>query len=183
MRVKSKTGAIHVRFAKPAFSNADEKGVFDRVYNTRMDTITGQIHAEALHGGSGGETVLTTKTGLLDLRVTPIGDQASRVETSTMTGLNKVIVEAPMQGSTLKNLTAIHRTRTSGMLDVNYPREWEGRVHAWCKGTGQVDVQGEGLHVQGRGTDVYAWRGEDAAKNGKTIEAVSEGTGMVRFHA
>ena len=163
--------------------NNNYKGVFERVYNTRMDTNTGQIYADVLHGGAGGETVLTTKTGLLDLRVTPVGDEASRIETSTATGLNKVTVEAPMQGITLKNLTAVHRTRSTGMLDVHYPPEWEGRVHAWCRGTGAVDVQGMGLNFQRGGKDVYAWRGNDASKNGNVIEVVSEGTGFVRFRA
>jgi hypothetical protein len=183
VRIKSKTGAIHVHFARSAFSNADEKGSLERVYNTQMETTTGQIHAEVLHGGAGGETVLTANTGMIDLRVTPIGDQASRIETNTATGLNKVAVEAPMQGGALKNLTAIHRSRTTGMLDVNYPREWEGRLHAWCKGTGQVVVKGDGLIFQGGGKDVYAWRGHDAAEIGKTIEVVSDGTGLVNFRA
>jgi hypothetical protein len=145
--------------------------------------VTGGIHAEVLHGGAGGETVVTTKTGLLHVRVTPIADQPSRIETTTMTGLNKVAVESPMQGSALRNLTALHRTVSSGMLDIDYPREWEGRVHAWCRGTGKVDVHGEGLNFQGGGTDVYAWRGEDASRNGKIIEVVSEGSGLVKFNA
>lgn len=98
-----------------------------------------------------------------------------------MTGLNKATVEAPLQGNTLKNLTAVHRTRSTGMLDVLYPQQWEGRVHAWCRGTGAVDVKGDGLNFQGGGSDVYAWRGDDAARNGKIIEVVSEGTGFVKF--
>lgn len=148
-----------------------------------MDSTTGAIHADVLHGGAGGETVLRTKTGLLDLRVTPIGDQASRIETTTVTGLNRATIEVPMHGTTLKNLTAVHRSKSTGMIDVHYPQEWEGRVHAYCKGSGQVDVQGEGLNRQGGGTDVYAWRGEDAARNGRIVEVVSEGTGLVRFKA
>ncbi len=183
VNIKSKTGAIYVRFAKSAFINAGEKGVSDRVYKTQMETKTGQINAEIFHGGAGGETVLTTKTGMLDLRIIPIGDQVSRIETNTVTGLNKVTVENPMQGTTLKNLTALHRTRSTGQLDISYPHIWEGRLHAWCRGTGKVDVHAEGLNMQGGGKDVYAWRGEDAAKNGKIIEVLSEGTGMVRFEA
>jgi hypothetical protein len=188
VKIKSKTGAINIRFAKTASNSGqsgtkNEQGILERVYSTQVDTLTGQIHAEVLHGGAGGETVLYTKTGLLDLRVTPVGDDASRIETSTMTGLNKVVVESPMQGTTLKNLTALHRTRTSGMLDVDYPREWEGRLHAWCRGSGSVDVQGDGLNFQGGGKDVYAWRGRTAASSGKIIEVVSEGTGMVKFRA
>ncbi|KAF7510660.1 hypothetical protein GJ744_006272 [Endocarpon pusillum] len=183
VNIRSTTGAIYVRFAKSVFNNADEKGVLERVYRTQMDTKTGQIHVEVFHGGAGGETVLTTKTGMLDVRVIPIGDQASRIETTTVTGLNRVTVEAPMQGTTLKNLTAIHKTMSTGQLDINYPRIWEGRVHAWCRGTGLVDVHGEGLNMQGGGKNVYAWRGEDAVKNGRIIEVVSEGTGTVRFKA
>jgi hypothetical protein len=145
--------------------------------------VTGGIQAEVLHGGAGGETVVTTKTGLLQVRVTPIADQRSRIETTTTTGLNQVAIESPMQGGALKNLTALHRTVSSGMLDIEYPREWEGRVHACCRGTGKVDVHGEGLHFQGGGTDVYAWRGEDAWRNGKIIEVISEGSGLVKFKA
>lgn len=186
VRIKSKTGGIDVRFAKSAFTKGEsgtknEKGILERVYNTQMESLTGQIHADVLHGGAGGETVLTSKTGMLDLRITPTGDHTSRIETTTMTGLNKVTVEAPLQGSALKNLTAVHRTRSTGMLDVLYPRQWEGRVHAWCGGTGSVDVKGDGLNFQGGGSDVYAWRGDDAARNGKIIEVVSEGTGLVKF--
>lgn len=183
VNIRSKTGAIYVRFARSAFTNADEKGVLDRVYKTQMDTKTGQINAEIFHGGTGGETILITKTGMINLLVTPIGDQASRIETNTKTGLNKVTVNNPMQGTTLKNLTALHRSWSTGQLDIRYPHMWEGRLHAWCKGTGQVDIRAEGLNLQGGGKDVYAWRGEDAARNGKIIEVVSEGTGMVRFEA
>ncbi len=188
VKINSKTGAIHVRFAKCALSNGEkesknEKGVFERVYNTRIHTMTGKIHANLLHGGTGGEMVISTQTGMLDLRITPIGDHASKVETRAMTGLSKITVEAPMQATTLKNLTAVHRSTSTGTLDVTYPREWEGRVHAWCSGTGSVDVRGEGLNLQGGGKNIYAWRGEDASKNGKVIEVVSEHTGSVRFKA
>jgi hypothetical protein len=188
VKIKSKTGAVHVRFAKSALSSGEgeskhEKDVSKRTYSTQIDTTTGQIHADILHGGVGGETVLNTKTGMLDLRITPIADEASRIETSATTGLSKVNVETPMHGGTLRNLTALHRSRMTGMLDVSYPREWEGRIHAWCKGVGKVDVSGEGLNFQGGGSDVYAWRGNDAQRNGRIIEIVSEGTGMVRFRA
>jgi hypothetical protein len=184
VRIKSNTGAVHVDFATPPFVNTDEKGALERVYNTRIDTITGQIHVQLWHGGEGGETVLTANTGMIHLRVTPIGDQPSRLETTTSTGMSKVIVEAPMRGSTLKNLTAIHRSKTTGMLDVTYPREWEGRIHAWCRGTGQVVVHGDGLNLEGRGgKSVYGWRGEGTVENGKTIEVVSDGTGLVDFSA
>jgi hypothetical protein len=184
VRIKSNTGAVHVDFARPPFGNADEEGALERVYNTRIDTITGQIHAQIWHGGEGGQTVLSANTGMIHLRVTPIGDQPSRLETATSTGMSKVIVEAPMRGFTFKQLTATHRSRTSGMLDVTYPREWEGRMHAWCKGTGQVAVHGDGLNIEGGGgKNVYAWRGEGAVENGKTIEVVSDGTGLVKFSA
>ncbi len=190
MNIRSKTGAIHIRFTKPVFSGTggdgkgnNEKSPFDRVYNTRIEATTGQVHGELLHGGLGGETVVTTSTGMLDLRITPLSDHPSRIETSTKTGLSKVTIESPMKASTLRNLTAVHKSVTSGMLDVRYPHEWTGKVHVWCEGTGHVEAKGEGLNFQGGGTDVYAWRGNDALQNGKTIEVVSEGTGMVFFKA
>jgi hypothetical protein len=189
VRIKSGTGTIHVRFDKLAISNgrteskSNEKGVLQRVYNTKIDATTGQIYAELLHGGEGGQTILNTRTGSLDLRATPIGDEPSRIETSAMTGLSRVVVEAPMRGTTLKNLTALHTSRSTGMVDVKYPRVWEGRVHAWCTGPGSVNVRGEGLNIQGGGSNVYAWRGKDASENGKIVEVVSKGTGMVIFAA
>ena len=174
-----------MRFAKPAFSHCEnelkEKGALERVYKTQIHSLTGQIHADVLHGGAGGETVVGTNTGALQLRVTPIADQVSRIDTNTNVGLSKIAVENPMQGTALKNLTASHKSTSSGMLDVSYPSEWEGRVHAWCEVTGRVNVHGKGLNSQGGGTDVYAWRGKDALRHGKVVEVVSEGTGMVTF--
>jgi hypothetical protein len=188
VRIKSKTGAIHVRFAKSAISKGEsesknEKGAFERTYNTLIESTTGQVHSEILHGGEWGETVVTANTGAIDVRVVPISDHPSRLETSTNTGLSKIAVEAPMHGTTLKNLTAVHKSKVSGMLDVRYPGSWEGKVHVWCEGTGHVDVRGDGLNFQGGGNDVYAYRGKDALKDGKTIEVVSEGTGLIRFKA
>lgn len=188
MKVSSKTGAVHVRFIKSAFNhaireNGEEKGASERTYRTHIETLTGQISAELFHGGAGGETVLEAATGMLDLRITPIGDMESRIQTSTRTGLSKVTVDAPMQGTSLKNLTAVHKSRATGMLDIRYPGEWEGRVHAWSQGTGVVDVKGDGLNFQTVGKDVYAWRGDNASKGGRILDVVSEGTGLVRFRA
>lgn len=58
VRIKSKTGGIDVRFAKSACTNSEsgiknEKGILERVYNTQMESLTGQIHADVLHGGTG----------------------------------------------------------------------------------------------------------------------------------
>lgn len=188
VKINSNTGAVHIRFAKPAAPTSDgqgknEKGVYERVYKTQISTTTGQIHGEVWHGGHGGETIVSASTGMLDVRVLPISDEISTIETSTQTGMSKVVVESAMHGSTLRRLTAVHKSTVTGMLDVKYPREWVGKVHVWCEGTGQVEVKGDGLNLQGGGTDVYAWRGEDALEKGKTVEVVSEGTGMVRFQA
>lgn len=187
VRIRSKTGAIHVRFAKSAFNHCGneakgECGV-ERVYKTQIHSVTGQVRADVWHGGAGGETVASTTTGALHLRIVPIADQVSRISTSTVTGLSKISLDNPMQGKALKNLTALHKSTSTGMLDVRYPSEWEGRLHAWCEGTGSVNVHGEGLNLQGGQRDVYAWRGRDASSHGKVVEVVSEGTGMVSFKA
>jgi hypothetical protein len=192
VNIRSKTGAIHVDFAKPARSREgfeseietnNEKSALDRVYHTHVETTTGMIHGDLLHGGPGGTTVVTANTGMLHLRIMPLSDQPSRLETTSKTGLSKIILEPPLQSHTLKNLTAVHKSVTSGLLDVRYPREWEGKVHAWSEGTGMVDVKGEGLNFQGGGNDVYAWRGEGALESGKAVQVVSVGSGMVIFKA
>jgi hypothetical protein len=189
VRISSKTGAIHASFAKSTFSNNgaiganDEKSISERAYSTTIEAITGQIHADVVHAGPGSETVLKSNTGMLNLEVTPLADNVARIDTSTRTGLSNIKVHAPVNGGALRNLTAVHKSRGSGMLNVKYPSEWEGRLHAWCEGTGRVDVRGDGLNFQGGGTDVYAWRGKDAAEKGKIIDVVSEGTGMVSFKA
>ena len=187
LRVRAGSGSISIRIDRPHLHGGHDrfridKSVSQRTYDTIVEAGSGSIHAELLHGGHGGKTMVSVESGSLDLHVIPVSDDPSTLRTSTRSGTNKVVVSDPLQPSHLANLSASHKSLISGMLDISYPRAWQGRVHALALGSGQVVVKGNDLRFERQGRDVLASRGCDP-RAGKLIEVFSEGSGLINFTA
>lgn len=79
-------------------------------------------------------------------------------------------------------LRAHHHSTGSASVHVDYPREWEGLVHASVGGSGSVNVRGEGLEFDRRGNkEVWAWRGSDLPDVEGAIQVRCDGSGTVNF--
>ena len=177
LRLSTVSGTINVNLARGAW-------VIPRRYDTRAETTSGSINGNLIHGG-GGTTSVSTTSGSLDLDIYPIGvgpeDADSTLHTSTTSGSTNLRVRAPFEGGRMTSLMAGHRCVGSGSLNVAYPSEWEGRVHAKSLGSGSVQVRGWGLQFERKGSkDVVAWKG-DVSEYAKTVNVGSLGSGSVQF--
>lgn len=65
-------------------------------------------------------------------------------------------------GKLSSEIRASHHALGSSSIRCEYPREWQGLVHASVGGSGNVNVKGEGLQFDRRGNkEVWAWRGPE----------------------
>ena len=200
LRIKSQSGDLYVHFLRRAFDSCGQrlegeehiKSPAERTYDTSIETTTNHIMGEIMQGGGldgGGRTSISATTGMVDIRVFPVSDaMPSSLNTSTTTGIHMIDVKPPLCGDqpTLANLSATHRSKSSGILDLTYPLEWEGWAHVRGeKAPLFLRLAGEGrdtflIHRAGRAS--YIARTRDSNKL-KGVDIIAEGTGRAMFRA
>ena len=166
-----------------------------RTYRINLSSQSGTISGSVLVGGPNGHgsTSVSTKSGSINISVHPLTSEAGSLEkqtngtnqlvTETRSGSQSVRVKSPVgaPGYKLDNLVASHVVRGSGSLNIFYPDEWMGIVHAKGLGHGSVQARGRDLEFGMRGSrEVYAWRGR--GDNLKTVSVVGEGSGSIQFN-
>lgn len=155
-----------------------------RCFRTTVRSWTGSIFAEILLGYGGSALVYTT-VGAQTVSVIGQGlgpaDEISNLTTLSNSGPQKVVLTSIGPAAIpLSNLRAEHHVLGTGSMDITYPTNWQGEVHANASPVGQIEVDGEGLvYTQGRHQEVRAHRGSSHAPN--SVEIISEGTGSIAF--
>ena len=147
--------------------------VYDREYKTDVSTQSGSIRGTFLLGATAR---FTSSSGTIDAAVTPYDSQASSaLYTHSSSGGTRVEVYSAYKngGKAFKGLRSEHVSAGSGMVDVRYPSEWEGRINA-AASSGSISIKGEGVVVDEAGKygggHVKAHKGESDS----SIEARSQ---------
>lgn len=133
-KATSMSGSLRVDFERTAIP--------DRDYKVEVETTVGSVDGTFIHGSS---STFATIAGSVDADILPFrgGDHASLLSTLTTDGQTKIRLRAPYrdQGARLSKLVSTHKS-ISGILDLEYPQEWEGRV--------QGETVSGALHLQGK---------------------------------
>ena len=171
-----------------------------RVIHATMETNSGSVNANLLLT-PGSRTRITTKAGSINLRMTtdnvkPLTKHeqedsrnrnlASYLDTASTHGSQNIHINqgfgAPAGGEVINALKATHKVTEHGSMGVYYPRDWQGLVHGSCGGHGSVNIRGDGLTFDKRGTrEVYAWRGTEEPDLDKAVELRVDGHGSLTF--
>lgn len=175
------TGAINLRVSRD-YVNRKHKA--RRTIFTNIKTLTGTVNADILVG-HGGSASVKTNTGSQSLSIMTFGvgpkDAVSNLTTSSGTGSQQVALSSlDLPNAPITNLQANHHGLTTATLNIQYPAQWYGEIHAVSMPMGNVHVQGRDLVYTKNGEfEVIAHRG--SYLNTRTIKIVSEGTGSIQF--
>jgi hypothetical protein len=187
LRLSSTSGSIRIKIDK-SYLNAGEiashQDALNRTFDAKISSFSGSIGGSILVGG-GGQTMVTAKSGSLDLAVYPAnvnkGNAESTLSTSTASGSSHIKVHDPVFGGKLTQLVANHHSTGSGSMTIKYPSTWEGGIHALSVGSGSVSVRGQGLQYEQHGSrEVVGWRGGES--NRKMINVKTLGSGSISFN-
>jgi len=77
-----------------------------------------------------------------------------------------------------RTLEARHLAVGSASLNIRYPENWVGKLHAQLTGSGSVNLRGNNLQYSGGGRDQYVWRGNGHLNE---VEAIGRGSGSINF--
>lgn len=122
----------------------------------------------------------------MNIRIYPIGHSVSdsidevesTISTSSNVGGMTVRIAGPSLPGQITKMVGKHSMAGSGSMNVHYPPQWEGGVHARSVGSGSVRVRGQGLQYDMRGSrEVIGRRG-----NGETmVDIRGLGSGSIDF--
>lgn len=177
--VSSTSGSVRIQFPSSSLSD----GIPSREYQISVETMSGTITGTYVHGS---KTELGTKSGSISCDILPVypndghDDYESQLATSTFSGSTRLNVLNPLNGEKLANLTAHHHCRGSGSMNIKYPARWQGRVEARSGGSGSVQMGGDHLDVERRGSKLLV--GQKGRGNRKVL-VDTVGSGSVQFWA
>ena len=150
-RATSNSGSIDVKYLT---NRADDDGVPERDYHTRVETSSGSITGSYILGST---ATFESNSGLVDTNVLPYyADGKSTLHTDSGSAQTRLRVRSPYTTSSmtspitgrdgiLGHLTSTHKSR-SGALKLEYPDEWEGVVDGHST-SGSIKVHGEDLEI------------------------------------
>jgi hypothetical protein len=187
LRLSSTSGSIGIKIDKSYLNGAgiaSHQDALNRTFDIQISALSGSIGGNILVGG-GGQTMVTARSGSLDLAVYPVnvnsGSAESTLSTSTASGSSSIKVHDPIFGGKLTQLVANHQSTASGSMMIKYPSTWEGGIHALSVGSGSVSVRGQGLQYERQGSrEVVGWRGSE--NNKKVINVKTLGSGSISFN-
>ena len=187
LRLASASGSIRIKIDK-SYLNAAEiathQDALNRTFDTQISSLSGSIGGSILVGG-GGKTMVTVRSGSLDLAIYPVnidnGSAESTLSTSTASGSSHIKVHNPVFGGKLTQLVANHQSTGSGSMTIKYPSTWEGGIHVLSVGSGSVSARGQGLEFEQYGKkEIVGWRGSE--NNRKVIDVKTLGSGSINFN-
>lgn len=137
---------------KTIFPIAQYEGdIPDRLYQTKIDSGSGSISGNLIHGLV---TDIHTGSGSVNLNVLPFSanNTGSWFRTDTQGGMTRVNLLPPFKDpeSTISRLRSVHKSRT-GSVNVVYPQQWEGRIEAVTM-TGSLKLHGKDVRELKRWT-------------------------------
>lgn len=120
-----------------------------RDYQTRINTTVGSIDGTFIHGSRTG---LASVAGSITADIVPYaasGAPPSLLSTSTIDGQTTMRIRAPYLAPgappAMAGLMSTHSS-VSGILDLTYPQEWEGRLEGSSM-EGNIHLQGRDLEL------------------------------------
>lgn len=149
----------------------------DRIYTSRLSSISGSISAKLLHTAS---TTLLSTSGRIYADIYPTSYSSSSsfsssITTSCQAGSTDITVHPDLFSpqSPIKKLSGKH-ANTSGSLKVRYPNTWEGQIQARTL-SGRVGINWDGVRIirDWGGKEVLAERG--AGEGQLVLESISGG--------
>lgn len=157
--------------------------------DTRLTTTSGSINFKMVTSDSESTRRQLSKLEQEDSRNTRLPatkDLSSVLSTNSGSGSQSVTVTTGLSdtsnGDVVSACRAKHYCTGSGSLNVRYPSEWMGLVHASVGGGGSINVRGSGLEYDKRGNgEVYAWRGTDEPDLDRAVELRIDGSGSVGY--
>lgn len=190
-----------------ATSVGDLNHIPPRTFRISLSTNSGSVQGNVLVGGPNdrGVTSISTKSGSINLEMYPIigntqgrgigSNSTSELLTQTNSGSQTISVKSPIplamsnkpappslpSSLGLDQLDATHLSHGSGSINIRYPENWLGIVHAKSHGSGSVHAEGPGLEYGLKGSrEIYAWRGRGDEL--RTVSLVGQGSGSIRFN-
>jgi hypothetical protein len=137
-KATSQSGSMRVDF--------ERKNIPDRDYKLEIETTVGSVDGTFIHGSS---STYSTIAGSVNADILPFkaGDYASLLSTLTTDGQTNIKLRSPYKnkGKPLSKLVSTHKS-ISGLLDLEYPQEWEGRVQGETV-SGLLHLQGKDLEL------------------------------------
>ncbi|KAF2680264.1 hypothetical protein K458DRAFT_392916 [Lentithecium fluviatile CBS 122367] len=137
-RANSLSGSIRADF--------ERKNIPERDYQVEINTTVGSVDGTFIHGSS---STFSSVAGMLNADILPFqsGDYASFLNTITTDGQTTVRLRAPYKakGIAMNKLVSTHKS-VSGILDLEYPQEWEGHVEGQSV-SGSLHLQGKDLEL------------------------------------
>ena len=171
MRIGSNSGSVAVSMPLLDSGRGRVREIPDRDYQTRLESNSGSITAQLIHGSS---TDLETNSGSIQARVYPCGpnERTTNLKMETVSGSTKATIFSSLTRpkKPLRNLYGDYKTM-SGHMSLVYPQEWEG----WVTGqtlSGSMSVLWKAIRVIQDGTPGGAWRTLRAIKGygGETLK-------------
>jgi len=180
--------AIHATI-ETSSGSANAQFVLTAGSDLRITTSSGSINLRLVTSGSGSGARPLSKLEMEDSRNAQLSsttDLSSNLMTQTGSGSQSVSISAGItdtsDGAIVSACRASHKSTGSGGVNVHYPREWIGLVHASVGGSGSTRVSGSGLEYDKRGNyEVYAWRGVVDPDLSKAVEVRCDNSGSVGF--
>ncbi|KAI5272657.1 hypothetical protein E4T47_04033 [Aureobasidium subglaciale] len=144
-----------------------------RKYHTKVDSKSGSIHGDYIHGLS---TDIASGSGSVDVNILPysVESTGSWLRTESQGGGIHVNVMSPYGDAhgTIGNLRSVHKTK-SGSLHIKYPQQWEGKIEAETM-SGSVKLHGKDVRI------LRSWNGpvgsHVVAQKGHANSAMDIGT-------
>jgi hypothetical protein len=186
LRLASTDGSITVRMSsgggifKKRFVSDSARG---RVLQTEISSNAGSISGDIVFG-NGGTAVVSSRAGSITLDIYAVGvseyDGKALLSTSSNDGSQTLRVISDVTNTEpVRAIEASHTVRGSASMNIAYPADWEGMVHATGYGSGSLGASGRGLIVNKESShELYGYRGSKAGHN---IEISELGSGSVRF--
>lgn len=191
--------------------DVEEQKFVARLIHTTIESSSGSVNGQLLLT-AGSEIHIRTSSGSLNMRLVTTGagsntrmlskleqeyahaagtassesDLRSALTTTSGSGSQNITISSGATdtsgGAIISALQAKHHSTGSGSMNINYPRDWFGMVHASIGGSGNVSVRGDGLEYDKRGkSEVYAWRGVDLGSAYVNVELRTDGSGGESF--
>jgi hypothetical protein len=181
LNLATTSGSIDVRFAPAGLHTPDR--LYQSTISTQSGSISGRIVINGV--GSGASASISTRSGSSRVTLYPVLSSrysgTAMLNTSSNSGSQIITIESPPSHQVLSGLAATHMSYGSGSLTIRYPAEWKGIVHAKSGGSGGVNVKGDSLQYQLKGSrEVYAWRGM-AGEEVETVDINGIGSGSIKF--
>jgi hypothetical protein len=134
----SHSGSMRVDFKR--------KHIPARDYQLTLNTTVGSIDGSFIHGSS---TRIASVAGSVKADILPYasGSTASRLETTTHSGMMSIHLQSPYTGKgvPMGALSSAH-TSVSGAVELVYPREWQGYINGTTL-SGSLHLQGQGIEL------------------------------------